>query len=178
MSFIGNIEGVSLASILQALSQDKLTGIASVTKDGSCVRLVIMEGRIVYANAVGQKRLGERLIRDSLLTQEQLDRALREQRERHKHSPLASVLFELGLVSRRQLEEHTKAQIREVFDELLSWAYGIVSFKPRSFDDQLFIVRDGLATEQLLLKATVSLDEAQHESDTRTIEAELLEFLP
>jgi hypothetical protein len=111
------------------------------------------------------------------LTPEFLQKALAEQRTRRHHAPLASVLFELQLVERSALEAVTREHVRDVIRGILEWGYGVVTFKTRNFADDLFVLRDGLSVEELLLDASIRRDESDFETVPQ-LELEALDFLP
>ena len=84
-------------------------------------------------------------------TADDLTRALKAQRERHRHLLLCSMISELGIASYRKLEVETEEYIRGVIAKVLSWEYGVFVFQPHSIPHEVSVLNKGLNVEELLL---------------------------
>ncbi|MCZ6795747.1 MAG: DUF4388 domain-containing protein [Planctomycetota bacterium] len=170
MSFTAHLPGLSLPDVLQILSFSKQSGIATIIHSGAAGKLVFSSGRVVYASSDTQSRLGYALVDKGVISEEDLEKALRTQKSRVDNMPLASILVKLGVVYPEVLEEETKNHIRNVFRDLLRWEDGIICFDQQEIADTLTVLREGLSIESLLLSAAASHDEDQ------SIDREICEF--
>lgn len=158
MSLEGRLEDLNLADIFQIIYLSKKTGILTVENSTSKGRIVFHEGQILYASLQSRERLGERLIREGLINEKDLEAALRIQKERKVHEPLGSILAENKLIDKNVLEGILREQLKEVVYELLSWEDGAFKFEPEK-PVQVIPVGESISPEYLLLEGTRLRDE-------------------
>ncbi len=151
MSFEGHVEGFALSDFFQAIHLGGRTGLARVTRGDRSSTILFREGRIECASASGERQLGSVLIRKQIITADDLTRALKAQRERHRHLLLCSMISELGIASYRKLEVETEEYIRGVIAKVLSWEDGVFVFQPHSIPHEVSVLNKGLSVEELLL---------------------------
>src|SRR3954469_16198291 len=100
MAIRGSLKEASLPDVLQLLSMGKKTGCLSVGHRGSFGYIYFDRGRISYASIVNRRdRLGDMLVKNGLVTQEQLDAAVDAQ-TRRRDRKLGELLVETGAISR------------------------------------------------------------------------------
>src|SRR3990172_12756334 len=124
MSLEGHLEDLSLADIFQIINLRKKRGVLTVENSTSKGRIVFHSGLILYASLQNREKLGERLIKEGLIQEKDLEMALRIQKERKAHEPLGAILAENKFIDKNALEEILQEQLKEVVYELLSVSGG------------------------------------------------------
>lgn len=126
----GTIRDFGVADIFQLIGQQGKTGVLILRNDVDEVRVYFKDGAVVRAesaNRPGQMLLGTFLVRAEVLTQEQLDHALGEQRRSLKR--LGAVLLELGYASQEAITEFSRLQMTETIYGLFQWKTGTYEFE-------------------------------------------------
>lgn len=158
MAIRGSLKEASLPDVLQLLAMGKKTGCLSVGHRGSFGYIFFDTGKISYASIVNRRdRLGDMLVKNGMITQEQLDRAVDAQ-IRRRDKKIGELLVELRAVTRAQLQEFLKVQIEEAVYFLFTWTEGTFNFEPDVAPDQ----QDTLVSigpESLLLEGARRVDE-------------------
>ncbi|MBI4541634.1 MAG: DUF4388 domain-containing protein [Gemmatimonadetes bacterium] len=158
MALTGSLAEVALPDVLQLLSMGQKTGRLAVA-DGTNRGYVFFDrGDITYATIVNRRdRLGDILVKNGLVTAEQLQVAV-ERQSREQIRRLGELLVELGALSRPDLERYMRLQIEEAVYFLFTWSSGTFTFesgmRPEAQD---FLVR--LGPESLLLEGARRVDE-------------------
>lgn len=159
MSLEGHLEDLSLADIFQIIHLSKKTGVLTVENASSKGRIVFHDGQILYASLQNQERLGERLLKEGLIKEKDIEAALRIQKERKVHEPLGAILAENRLIDKNVLEEILREQLHEVIYELLSWDDGRFKFEPEKTNQET-LPGGSVSPEYLLLEGTRLRDES------------------
>lgn len=159
MSLEGHLEDLSLADIFQIIHLSKKTGVLTVENASSKGRIVFHDGQILYASLQNQERLGERLLREGLIKEKDIEAALRIQKERKVHQPLGAILAENRLIDKDVLEEILREQLHEVIYEILSWEDGSFKFEPEKTNKNI-PPGGSVSPEYLLLEGTRLRDES------------------
>src|SRR5438128_5147318 len=158
MAIRGSLKEASLPDVLQLLSMGKKTGCLSVGHRGSFGYIFFDKGKISYASIVNRRdRLGDMLVKNGMITQEQLDKAVDAQ-IRRRDKKLGELLVELHALTRAQLQQFLKVQIEEAVYFLFTWTEGTFNFEPDVAPDQ----QDTLVSigpESLLLEGARRVDE-------------------
>ncbi len=131
MALTGTVQDFGIAEILQLIGQQAKSGVLHLESRDDEIHVGISGGYVVRAEAAGRKardRLGSMMLRAELLTREQLDRALEEQRRTLRR--LGDILVDLGYVTREQLREMTALQTTETVYRLFRWKSGTYAFEP------------------------------------------------
>jgi tetratricopeptide (TPR) repeat protein len=158
MAIKGSLKEASLPDVLQLLAMGKKTGCLSVADRSNFGYIFFEQGYITYASIVNRRdRLGDILVKNELVTQDQLDAAIERQRhERDKR--VGELLVAMGALSRPDLERFMLVQIEEAVYFLFTWSTGTFSFesdvRPETQD---FLVR--ISPESLLLEGARRVDE-------------------
>src|SRR5882762_8921228 len=115
MAIRGSLKEASLPDVLQLLSMGKKTGCLSVGHRGSFGYIFFDKGKISYASIVNRRdRLGDMLVKNGMISQEQLGK----------------LLVELRALTRDQLQQFLKVQIEEAVYFLFTWTEGTFNFEP------------------------------------------------
>lgn len=161
MSLEGRLEDLGLPDIFQIIGLSKRSGVLTIIRKEGSGRLVFNNGQVVYASADNKSRLGYNLVRKGVISQDDLENALREQKSRGGGRPLGTVLLEMKAISRDDLEKEIRGHITDVVRELLAWSRGSFHFELGEVvggDD--VVLRVGVNTEFLLLEGARIQDEA------------------
>jgi tetratricopeptide (TPR) repeat protein len=158
MAIKGSLKEASLPDVLQLLALGKKTGCLAIADRQNFGYIYFEDGRICYASIVNRRdRIGDLLRKNQLVTNDQLDQAIRVQ-EVHRERRLGDILIELGAVTREQLEQLLFLQIEEAVYHLFTWSQGTFNFeagvKP---EQQVFTV--SINPESLLLEGARRVDE-------------------
>jgi tetratricopeptide (TPR) repeat protein len=158
MAIRGSLKEASLPDVLQLLSMGKKTGCLSVGHRGSFGYIFFDRGRIVYASIVNRRdRLGDMLVKNGMISQEQLDAAVDAQ-IRRRDRKLGELLVEQRAITAEQLKQFLKVQIEEAVYFLFTWTEGTFNFEP----DVMPSEQDTLVSigpESLLLEGARRVDE-------------------
>ncbi len=158
MAIKGSLREASLPDVLQLLAMGQKSGCLSVTDRSNFGSIFFDRGRISYASIVNRRdRLGDVLVKNGVLSQQQLDAAVTLQgRQRQKR--LGEILVEQQMISRDVLHRFIHIQIEEAVYYLFTWAQGTFSFEADVRPDE----RDLLVAinpETLLLEGARRVDE-------------------
>ena len=136
VGFKGNLKSLGLSNVLQVLSSENRTGVLYFTQGEEIRAICFQEGRVVAASGKDENRLGQVLHDRGLISQEQLQEALKNAKEAEKR--LGEVLLDLGYVSEDNLKEQVRYQIREALFDISLWEEGDFEYRdcPVEFDER------------------------------------------
>lgn len=158
MAIKGSLREASLPDVLQLLSMGQKTGCLSVADRSNFGTIYFSKGRISYASIVNRRdRLGDILVKNGLITQQELDTAIHAQ-TRQRDKRLGELLIEQKILSREELHRYIRLQIEEAVYFLFTWMQGTFSFEADVLPDE----RDFLVSinpESLLLEGARRVDE-------------------
>jgi hypothetical protein len=159
MALQGTLKDFSITEIIQLIGQQLKTGVLRIRRGKDLVELHFVDGMIVhvYSNYRGKKDLiGEILVKAQLITEEQLDRVLRIQKETLKY--LGEILVELQLLTKDHVLKVISTQIYETIYDLFWWEDGTFNFDLKLVESYKKIPF-ALSTEQVLLNILRMVDE-------------------
>lgn len=159
MALQGTLKDFSITEIIQLIGQQLKTGVLKIQRGQNIAEIYFVDGMIVhvYSNYRGKKDLiGEILVKAQLINQEQLERALRIQKETLKY--LGEILVELGMLKKEDVLRVISTQVYETIYELFWWEDGNFSFDLRLVESYKKIPF-ALSTEQVLLNILRMVDE-------------------
>ena len=159
MALQGNLKDFSITDILQLIGQQLKTGILNIRKGKKIVEVHFVDGMIVhvYSNYRGKKDLiGEIFVKAQFITQEQLERVLRIQKETLKY--LGEILVDLQLLTKEDVLKVLSTQVYETIYDLFWWEEGEFNFDLKLVESYKKIPF-GLSTEQVLLTILRMVDE-------------------
>ncbi len=159
MALQGTLRDFSITEIIQLIGQQLKTGVLRVQRGKHLVEISFVDGMIVhvYSNYRGKKDLiGEILVKAHLITEEQLERVLRIQKETLKY--LGEILVELQLITKEDIQKVISTQIYETIYDLFWWEDGNFYFDLKLVESYKKIPF-ALSTEQVLLNILRMVDE-------------------
>ena len=158
MAIKGSLREASLPDVLQLLAMGQKSGCLSVADRSSFGTIYFSKGRISYASIVNRRdRLGDILVKNGLITQQDLDTAIQMQ-PRQRDQRLGEILIAQKMLTREELHRYIRLQIEEAVYFLFTWTQGTFSFEADVLPDE----RDFLVSinpESLLLEGARRVDE-------------------
>ncbi len=156
VGFRGNLKSVALPTILQILSTDNRTGVLHFEQGQTIRAICLKDGRIVAASGRERQRLGQILYDRGLISQEQLEEALKKTKEEKKR--LGEVLLDLGYINEDSLKELIRYQIQEAVLDISLWAEGDFEYRDCQMEFDERGVND-ISTMGIVLEAAARKDE-------------------
>jgi hypothetical protein len=159
MALQGTLKDFSITEIIQLIGQQLKTGVLRIRRGKDLVEIHFVDGMIVhvYSNYRGKKDLiGEILVKAELISEDQLDRVLKVQKESFKY--LGEILVELQLLTKDDVLKVISTQIYETIYDLFWWEDGQFNFDLRLVESYKKIPF-ALSTEQVLLNILRMVDE-------------------
>jgi hypothetical protein len=159
MALQGTLKDFSITEIIQLIGQQLKTGILRIRRGKDLVEIHFVDGMIVhvYSNYRGKKDLiGEILVKAQLITEEQLERVLKIQKDTLKY--LGEILVELQLLTKDDVLKVISTQIYETIYDLFWWEDGNFNFDLKLVESYKKIPF-ALSTEQVLLNILRMVDE-------------------
>jgi hypothetical protein len=128
MSLTGNLRTMSLPDILQWISTGRKTGTLHLERRSIRKRIAFRDGAIFSSwSNDPRESLGQFLIRDRLVSEEQLFKALVAQEKEGRL--IGSILVSGGLLTEEDLRRSLKAKAEETVHDLFLWPEGRFEFK-------------------------------------------------
>jgi len=158
MAIKGSLKEASLPDVLQLLALGQKTGCLSIADRSNFGYIYFDKGRICYASIVNRRdRLGDILVKNTKITQEQLDAAIAKQ-SKQRDKKLGELLVSMGTITQPELERYMRVQIEEAVYFLFTWTQGTFNFETEVRPEQQdFLVN--INPESLLLEGARRVDE-------------------
>lgn len=162
MSFQGDISSISLGDVIQNLAANQKSGLLKVCRGDAEREILFVDGKAVsYADDQGFS-IGTWFVEKELVTQDQLEEALRRYRKAKK-KPLGEILRDLKLISLEDYTSYVSDLVRETIYEVLSYQDGTFEFVD-GVDEDDPRHREAIAL-QLQFQAAALVMEAARRSD-------------
>lgn len=163
MSLEGRLEDLRLADIFQIISLSKRSGVLTLIRKEGTGRLVFNQGHVVFASSDTRSRLGYTLVKKGIITNEDLEYALRVQKGRGSKKPIGTLLLEMGALDQETFDRELHNHVISVVHDLLSWDSGSFYFELGSMAEEEIASKVGFNTEALLLEALRLQDEEERD---------------
>jgi len=152
----GAIKDLTIAWLFQDLRKEKGTGTIVFSREREIKKVFFKNGDILFASSnLDEDRLGEFLMRTGKITIDQFDKASESVIKNGKK--LGAVLFEMGILTARDLVAQVKLQVKEIVINLFNWRNG--NYK---FDEQPLPVSEiipiHMSTGELIIEGIRKLD--------------------
>ncbi|HEY4716532.1 MAG TPA: DUF4388 domain-containing protein [bacterium] len=124
----GSIENIPPSSIIMLLYNLRKSGILRFTIDAFIIKSIYFRnGNVVFATSTrNDDRLGESLVRNGLITDEQLNESAKEITPARK---LGKILVEKGYITAKELFFGVRRQIEEILISIFRYPSGIFEFR-------------------------------------------------
>jgi outer membrane protein assembly factor BamB len=161
-SFKGNLEVLNLSDIFQSLAMNRHSGTLIISDGKREKKIFFAEGEIQLLSSSRRMKLGELLIATGKITEEDLDLALKLQKQNRKK--LGEILVEEGFCAEEDVARIVKFQIEEEIYDLFLWKKAdfefIADHLPEDMKrDSSNLMRLNLNTNSLIMEALRRLDE-------------------
>ncbi len=172
MSLFGKLEDTPLQELLQVMIASQVTGRLRLTGRDREGIVVFRNGNIVYAaSSSARQTLGNLLLLDGLVSEEQLSDALDRQHAAKDEQRLGSILVEMEAIDEETLADVVRQQTERVVAEFVTWDKGyfkldkleLEDFGEIEVDAREFLLREGLSTDELLSDLQSRIEEFQRE---------------
>ncbi len=158
MAIRGSLKEASLPDVLQLLSLGQKTGCLTISDRQNLGHIFFDRGRIVDAAIVNRRdRIGDILVKNGKITQQQLEAAIEEQ-SRTRDKRLGQLLVQQSALSRDDLEHFVRVQIEEAVYYLFTWTTGNFQFESEVRPDR-YDFSISINPESLLLEGARRVDE-------------------
>ncbi|MBL4845261.1 MAG: DUF4388 domain-containing protein [Planctomycetes bacterium] len=161
-SFKGNLEVLNLSDIFQSLAMNRHSGTLIVDDGKREKKIFFAEGEICLLTSGRRMRIGDLLIADGKITEEDLDLALKLQKQSRKK--LGEILVEEGFCEPADIDAILRLQIEEELYDLFLWRKAEFEFQADSMPDEMArdspnLTRLHINTNSLIMEALRRLDE-------------------
>jgi curved DNA-binding protein CbpA len=156
LSASGDIKDMTVPWLFQELKSGKKSGTAIFEQDTVSKKVYFENGEVLFASStVNDDRLGEFLLRQGRITKEQFDAASGTVIKTKKK--LGAVLFELGILTPKDLVAQVKLHVKDIILSLFIWRQGRYRFEEGSArsDDLIPLT---MSTGNLILEGVQTLD--------------------
>jgi hypothetical protein len=184
MSLEGRLEDLGLPDIFQIISLSKRSGVLTLIRKEGTGRLVFNQGQVIFASSDTRSRLGYTLVKKGIITNEDLEHALRLQRSQGSKKPIGTILIEMGAIDMETFEQELRRHVILVVHDFLKWDSGSFYFDLSPVTEDGIALKVGFNTESLLLEAVRLHDEEErgevetpHPQPAQRPSASLLETL-
>lgn len=159
MSLEGRLEDLGIGDIFQIIGLSNRSGVLTLIRKEGSARMVFSQGQVVYASSDTRNRLGATLVQKGIVSNEDLEYALRIQKGRGSSKPMGAILIEMGAINQEILEREIRLYIIQVTHDLLGWDRGSFYFELGHKLEDAVVLKNGLGSDFLLMEATRIRDE-------------------
>ena len=172
LAITADIDDLAVADFMMMLAQHRRTGQLAVENGDERLKLAFRDGDIIYASSTGvRETVGSMLVRRGLINADQLDTALKRQKQQKGVALLGQILIEMGAVTTDDLNGVVYHQFQNVIRDALTWTQGVGTFTAMDIPDlgevrvdpREVILETGFRTESLLLEGAVKHDTANRD---------------
>lgn len=154
-AMFGDLTEVPLPEILQLLKFQGQTGVLEVALDQMRFEATFHEGRIHTIRGVNVRavqRLGRYFVRAGVVTEEQLEDALKDDRY-----SIGAKLLDEGVINEEDLRNAVRAQVEDLMFEMLRCRQGTFGLRRANIDEDLPFA--GFSVDALLFEGLRRIDE-------------------
>jgi hypothetical protein len=138
MSLTGNLRTMDLPEILQWISTGRKTGTLHIERRSVHKRIVFKDG-VIHSSTSNDPResMGQFLVRDGLVTEEQLFRALLQQETEGRL--LGAIFVGSGILTEEAVRKSLEAKAEETIYDLFLWDEGKFEFRDGELPANIFV---------------------------------------
>jgi tetratricopeptide (TPR) repeat protein len=130
MAFKGDLRNISLFDVLQTLQQNQQTGVLVVQRAGVVRKIHISPAGIFFTRSYRPMRLGEIFVRRGLVTPQDVELLLLQQRDDPR--AIGELMVASGKVSQEEVDEILRYHAEDEIFEIFRWDHGSFAF----YDDE------------------------------------------
>ena len=152
----GSLKVFEPSAVLQLLNLAESTGELELSVWNNSATIFFERGHVTFASIANRPvKLGEYLVKEGLLKQKDLDKALKQKNRKKK---VGDVLVESGAIEQDVLRPAVEEQIKEVIYEVVRWDDGRFRFVDGKMPDNQDVFID-IPLDHLMLEGLKRLDE-------------------
>lgn len=157
--YTSDLAQTPLPEILVKIHRYKAPGVIECRRGNELKKIFLDGGHVIFAttNQITES-LGDRLMRDGRLTQEQYDESVRRMKVTQKRHGVT--LVEMGLLNQKELFVFVRDQIQEILWSVFTWNSGDVTFTPGR-DKNLEFVKVDIAIPEAILHGVRRMPDAR-----------------
>ena len=161
MDFGGDLSILDPSVAFQIMSFAALTGELKFVATDNVASFYFKEGELIYATIdTRKKKLGKFLIEKGWITEEQLNKVLREYASKEGYERIGHALIARGDLDYNSRASAIQEQMKEVVYEVLSWKKGQFIFFQNTLPQDEDILLD-VKLDHLILEGLKRLDETK-----------------
>ena len=160
MPIEGDLKSLNISSVLQLISQERLTGVLKIKRKNEVVDIGSFEGQITgafYERGDKSTRLEAYLVKSGIIGKHVY--AMVEEIHSETKRPIMNIILEDKYLTMEEVERIIKFKIQEVFDEIFIWEQGAFKFEKSSVIYPKSLIRIKMNTEGLILESARRIDE-------------------
>jgi len=148
-----------LPEILVKIHRYKAPGVVECHRGNELKRVFVDRGHVIFAttNQITES-LGDRLMREGRLTQEQYDESVRRVKLTQKRHGVT--LVEMGLLTHDELFVVVREQIQEILWSIFTWTNGTIAFTPGR-DKNLEFVKVDISIPEAIVQGVRRMPDAK-----------------
>jgi hypothetical protein len=163
-SFHGDLGLLSTVNLFQMIGLAGLSGQLVVRGPEKTAYFIFTKGKLNYGFTMeGRKKFGQILLDSQLITADQLEVCLADQKKLEKWKKLGSIVVDNGFLQHSQLTDLFHLQIKDVLFETLTWTEGTFTFVDTSPLTSGDIVLEA-NVDSLILQGMVFFDDVSFEA--------------
>jgi hypothetical protein len=160
MDFGGDLSVLDPTVVFQLMNISSLTGELKFIAVDNVASFYFREGSLIYATVdTRRKKLGRFLVEMGWLTEEQLNKVLREFTSQDSPGRIGNMLIAKGYLEHDSLVSAIQEQMKEVVYEVLTWKKGQFVFFHNVVPEDEDILLD-IKLDYLILEGLKRIDEA------------------
>jgi len=159
-SFQGDLSLLSPANLFQMIGLASLSGWLVVRNAKNTTHFVCTKGKLNYGfSRKGRKKIGQIILDAQLITIDQLNVCLANQKTSEKWKKLGSIVVENGYLKQSEITDLFYIQIKDALFETLTWKEGSFTFIDTSpLTDEDIVLEENI--DSLILQGLVFFDES------------------
>jgi hypothetical protein len=148
-----------LPEILFTIHRYKAPGVLECRRDDEVKRLFFDQGSVIFASSSSlADSLGDKLLREGRITQEQYDESVRLLKTSGKRQ--GTILAEMKILEPRDLFVAVRDQIQDIVWSIFAWEHGTVTFTPGR-DKHLEFVKLEIPIPQAVMQGVRRMPDAR-----------------
>lgn len=160
MAIEGDLKSLNIASVLQLISSERLTGVLRIKKHPEIADVGFVDGDVAGAFfEVGERveSLETYLVKSGMIGKNLFDMIVDIHHETKR--PVVSIIIEDKYLTIEEIERTIKFKIQEVMDELFTWREGDFKFNEGALIYPKSVIKVRMHTEGLILESARRMDE-------------------
>jgi len=160
MPIEGDLKSLNLTSVVQLISQEKLTGVLKIKRKNELVNIGFIDGMITgsfYEHGENVERLEDYLVKSGVI-KKNLYEMVKDMHQETK-TPMMNILLNEKYLTPQEVEKIIRFKIQEVLDELFTWNDGHFKFEQGAIIYPKSVIKIRLPAEGLILEAARRCDE-------------------